>query len=211
MRGALRTRVAGEVTVFSAHGEASRLKFILFCCTTPRPQRLLTKRHKCPTNTHWHRLIHRHVHGHTLNPDTGPTPPPALLIAYSNPAHLPLSHSHNKWHRSRSHGHHKNSSTSSCCSLETRLWGRAASCCVSPISSGCPRMKQARRSGLTFGCVLRRWLARLETCPPSLFSVFIDVGILLVFQVHKLEVRGRKVKMSIWVRGFLLSSERERH
>jgi hypothetical protein len=38
------------------------------------------------------------------------------------------------------------------------------------------------------------------------------VGFLtLPFQVHKLEVRGRKVKMSKWVRGFFPSSERDRH
>ena len=42
----------------------------------------------------------------------------------------------------------------------------------------------------------------------SLFHLIVDVGILC--QIHKLEVQGRKVKMSIWVRrsAFFLSSER---
>ena len=54
---------------------------------------------------------------------------------------------------------------------------------------------------------------------PSFSSLFIDVGhgvcvalcaVGILYQVHKLEVQGRKVKMSIWVRrcAFFLSSER---
>ena len=56
-------------------------------------------------------------------------------------------------------------------------------------------MRRARRSGSTFGCACLLARSRSRK-PPSFFLV--DVGILC--QVHKLEVHGRKVKMSIWVR-----------
>jgi hypothetical protein len=77
-------------------------------------------------------------------------------------------------------------------------------------------MRRARRSALTFGCARNfplislslHYLLTLGTGVRYDCVVCVVVGIL--YQVHKLEVQGRKVKMSIWVRrcASFLSSER---
>jgi hypothetical protein len=109
--GAFKTRVAGAVFQPTA-----KLAFPSSFCSSPapqRPQRLLTNAISAPL------ALARtgDPSPHTPNPHR-PHPPPTL-----NPAHFPLlaprTTHHASWHRRRNHGHHKNSSMSSCSSLVT--------------------------------------------------------------------------------------------
>ena len=107
---------------------------------------------------------------HTLNL-TGLNPP--LLTPHIFHSHNPhITPMHSSWHRRRNHGY-RNSTMSSCSSLATHPYGRAVYCCVSPISSSCPRMRRAQRSGLTF------WCARNLPFFYLFLFIIVDVGMLL--------------------------------
>ena len=101
---------------------------------------------------------------------------------------------------------------SSCPSIEARPSESAASCSFYPIGSGCPRMRRARRLGLTFGCA-RNPLPFLFIILTIIMSLWVGLGFLLLgaedsnIRYTSWRFRDgslRKVMMSIWVRSLPL-------
>ena len=155
------TRLAGEV--FWARETSLSTSFP--CTTTD--QRLLT------TISALHPLAQAGIEYEKL---TDPSPhSTSRAPATINSAHPPLTqptyydyYYSPRWHRHHNYDH-KNSSMSSCSSLATHPWGRVVYCYVSPISSGCPRMRRALQSVLTFGCA--------RNLPSSSVSLNVSMGV----------------------------------